>query len=819
VRRSRTFASLGALAVSATLMTPTSALSVESAATAAPTAAPPGDDTFEPGNRIEDYPVAGLSRGENQELKEEVKQEQVDVAERARQRARERLRERGGPTVDLPESNPAPEPARDYTADPLVGQTKTWLALDNAEGIYYLKEYRLAAVGDHLEVWVAVGENASYDEDRAVYTLPFPEGDCRNTTYDGARVEITPEQLNGLVADFDLNIYPLETEAFRTPPDRGGEEATLPGELDLPDDYYATEGGADRTVTLIDNVRDSNYYTPPDEEQLSYIAGFFSAQLNTFYDRNTMTVDAWDWLHRTGPNPPDDSSEDPCLNAPERPFLYEGTFAHEWQHLLQSYTGEVTWLNEGLSDWAQTLTGYTDPSLPITDPEYDSHIQCFYGYLAEQYPTNLIPREDAGPENSLTWWEDQGFDEILCDYGAAYTMLEYLVGQFGVDAATFLHLDEATGLSSVANLLGEEGDDRTAMDILHDWAAMIALDGALDDNLGLLLRFDDDRVRTPTLDASVRWEGDDAYDTPGAPPNGSDYVRLRDGSDDYYDVRDLRTVEFTGAEQYEPAVVEWTVDDTSGDEVDDEALYSGSGDSLDRTMAFAATVPADDPTLTFATRYDIEFGWDFGFVQVSTDGGQTWESVADELTTTEHAENPSYPEIAAQLPGLTGTSALTESGEATFTQNEGPPEWVTADFDLSAYAGDEVLIGFRYMTDGAAVLPGWWVDDITLGDELINDGSTTEGLRSYNEINPDEVAGWTLQLVSIDPDGRRPAVLRRYDVEPGETLRLSRRDLIRLLPGNELVGAIVTHDEPTESVLQYATYTLEVNGVVQPGGG
>ena len=815
MRRSRTFASLVALAICFTLTLPTSAMSAEPASTPALS----GDDTFEPGSRIEDYPVAGLSGSENEELKEESKQKHAKAAERARERAEERKRRRRGPTVDLPESNPAPEPARDYTADPLVGQTKTWLGLDNAAGQYYLKEYRLAAVGDHLEVWVAVGGNAGYDADSGVYTLPFPEGDCRNTTYDGARVEITPEQLNGLVADFDLNIYPLETDAFRTPPDRNGEEATLPGLIGAPDDYYATEGGGDRTVTLIDNVRDSNYFTPPDEEDLSYIAGFFSTQLNTFFDRNTMTVDAWDWLHRTGPNPPDDSSEDPCLAAPARPFLYEGTFAHEWQHLLQSYTGEVTWLNEGLSDWAQTLTGYVDPSLPITNPEYDSHIQCFYGYLAEKYPTNLIPREDAGPENSLTWWEDQGFNEILCDYGAAYTMLEYLVGQFGVDAATFLHLDQATGLSSVSNLLDEEGDDRTAMDILHDWAAMVALDGELDDNRGRLLRFDDDRVRTPTLDASVRWEGDDAYDTPGAPPNGSDYVRLRDESGDYYDVRDLRSLEFTGAAQYEPAVVEWTVSDPAGDELDDEALYSGSGNSLDRTMAFSTTVPSDDSTLTFDTRYDIEFGWDFGFVQVSTDGGQTWTSLEDELTTSVHSENPSYPEIEAQLPGLTGTSAVTDSGEPTFTQNEGPPEWITADFNLADYAGEEVLIGFRYMTDGAAVLPGWWVDDITVGGELINDGTTTEGLRSYKQINPDDVAGWTLQLVSFDPRGRRPAALRRYDVEPGETLTLTRRDLAHLLPGNDFVGAIVTLDEPTESVLQYADYTLEVNGVVQPGGG
>lgn len=784
-------------------------------AAAAQSDAAPDLETFEPGGRIDKLPIEGLSGAQSERLADDVSEARQDATRGADSSAQARNRMRQGGDVDGSDANPSPEPLRDYTADPLVGDVRAWLGLDNVAGSYYFKDYRLAAVGDHIEVWVAVGDNASYDDATGVYTLPFPEGDCRNTTYDGVRVDVTSDQINQLVADFDLNIYPLETEAFRTPPDRSGEEATLPSLIGEEQDYYSTEGGAGRTVTLIDNVRDENYFTPPDQEVLSYIAGFHSSQLNAFFDRNTMTIDAWDWLHRTGANPPNDPSEDPCLNATARPYLYEGVFAHEWQHLLQSYTGEVTWLNEGLSDWAQTLTGYVDPSVPITETGFDSHIQCLYGYTAEAHPTNPIPAQDAGPENSLTWWQDQGSDEILCDYGAAYTMLEYLVGQFGTDAATFLHNDPALGLDSVDELLDAVGDARSATDILHDWAAMLALDGALDDNRGRLSsKIDADRVRTPTLDASVRWEGDDAYDTPGAPPNGSDYVRLRRGSGRYLDANDVRSLTFSGAAQYVPDPLEWTVDDG--------ALYSGSGNGLDRSMAFEATVPADDPTLTFDTRFAIEYGWDFGFVQVSTDGGETWTSVEDELTTSD-ADPNADPRIAAQLPGLTGTSATTADGEPTFVDNttEQPdPELITASFDLSAYAGQDVLIGFRYMTDSAVVLPGWWVDDIAVGGEVVNDGSSTAGLLSYNEVNPDEVAGWTVQLVSVDDDGRRRATLARFEVAPGEELRLQRAKLRRALPGNnEIVGAIVTLEEPTESILKYAPYTLTVNGVVQPGGG
>ena len=42
----------------------------------------------------------------------------------------------------------------------------------------------------------------------------------------------------------------------------------------------------EKTVILVDNIRDDNFYDLNNSQQLSYIAGFFSSQLNTFFDRN-----------------------------------------------------------------------------------------------------------------------------------------------------------------------------------------------------------------------------------------------------------------------------------------------------------------------------------------------------------------------------------------------------------------------------------------------------------------------------------------------------------------------------------------------------
>ena len=142
-----------------------------------------------------------------------------------------------------------------------------------------------------------------------------------------------------------------------------------------------------------------------------------------------MTIDAFDWLHRTGANPPHPTrAGNNCTSAPARPFLYEGVLrprvpapAHE----LRRPGREVNWINEGLSDWAQTLVGYVDPS--VTADHADGRLAHAVLPRLPVHTANPNPG-DGGPENSLTRWGDQGTGEILCDYGAAYTFMEYLHG-------------------------------------------------------------------------------------------------------------------------------------------------------------------------------------------------------------------------------------------------------------------------------------------------------------------------------------------------------------------------------------------------------
>jgi hypothetical protein len=144
---------------------------------------------------------------------------------------------------------------RRTAADSAVGTQKTWLILDDFFGRYRLTTFTLRAVGGHGEVWV---QNA----------LTFPTGDCRNAAPD--RIAVTDAQVNYLLGQFNDNIWPKKADAFAIAPPPDGTNAILPGLLSLPQNTY--EGDRNKTVILISNVRDDNYYDTNNTHGFSYIA-------------------------------------------------------------------------------------------------------------------------------------------------------------------------------------------------------------------------------------------------------------------------------------------------------------------------------------------------------------------------------------------------------------------------------------------------------------------------------------------------------------------------------------------------------------------
>jgi hypothetical protein len=689
------------------------------------------------------------------------------------------------------------------------GEIRTWLGLDDVAGAFYTKNYRLRGVGEHIEVWTTAGSR-KFNGVRST-GLRFQKNDCRN----GVRTKITSAQIRYFIDQFDNTIYPIESELFSVPPDRDGSEAPATEALGLPADYYTGDG--DDIVVLIDNVRDDNFYDLNNTNEFSYIAGFFSSGLNGFFNRNVMTIDGFDWLHRTGLNPPNDPVPgDPCASAPARPALYEGVFAHEYQHLLLSYVDppEVTWVNEGLSDTAIALTGYGDPAAPITDLHFDSHIQCFLGFNSVQTDANPNPRP-GGPENSLNVWGDQDFDheqEILCDYGAAYSFLLWLADTYGDEVLTTLHNDaEHQGFDAIQAVLDAVDPGVTVLQAIDTWQATMALDAVIDDG-ATLTGGDAALYSVERLHALINWEtgapDNDAYDTPGAPPNGGDFIRLMDETGSFLGAGDVTSVDFQGVSELPPLPITWEVDATPPAGASGPALHSPVGDNLNEVIVMGGiTVPTGTPQLTFDAAWDLETTFDFGYAQVTTDGGETYTSL--ECTDTVDDTDPALGNVG---PGF---------GQG-FNGENATPVFAPQTCDLSAYAGQTVGLAFRVFNDGGVHFEGFWVDNVAIvGDTTVNvsDGSTLAGWQSATEFNHVEVEGYSVQLLAYDSAGGGTAYLFSLPLDAtfhGTLEGTAVADAIGT--SADVVAAIVTYHDGTQLVTQYAPYTLSVNGVTQPGG-
>ena len=158
------------------------------------------------------------------------------------------------------------------------------------------------------------------------------------------------------------------------------------------------------------------------------------------------------------------------------------------------------------------------------------------------------------------------------------------------------------------------------------------------------------------------------------------------------------------------------------------AWWGGKANLLDSNMTRSLSVPAGPSPvyLTMRMKYAIETNWDYAYVSISTDGGSTWANLAGQyqtaattfanLTTT---NNPNGNNLGN---GITGTSAV----NATFA----PSGWRFARFNVSAYAGQDVLLRIRYKTDEFTVLNGILVDEIAVGDQPVDNAEN--GTNGWN---------------------------------------------------------------------------------------
>ncbi|MCU1496561.1 MAG: protease [Acidimicrobiales bacterium] len=138
--------------------------------------------------------------------------------------------------------------------------------------------------------------------------------------------------------------------------------------------------------------------------------------------------------------------------------------------------------------------------------------------------------------------------------------------------------------------------------------------------------------------------------------------------------------------------------------------WSGSGDDLSNHLARDVDLTgATKASLTMKARYDIEAGFDFLYVQASTDGGATWDSLDGTI-----GGRP-FPRDGSDKPAITGRRG----------------SWTDLTVPLDAYVGKAVKLRLYYVTDGGVTGAGFFADEITL---TVDGHSYTDGAESGTDF-------------------------------------------------------------------------------------
>jgi immune inhibitor A len=527
-----------------------------------------------------------------------------------------------------------------------ASSSKSGVAAAEVGDVEYLyadgwREFTLRALDGNAEIWVA-------------NDLSYAPGDPRPAD------EVTQEQIDYLFAEFNVNIYPSLTTYFGYTEDRDGKD----GDFALMGyDWYETDN-PQKVMILVYNIIDENYYDP---DYPFIVAGYFWAAMNDEYaDRNIIHIDSYDWDNSMGPDV-------------EYPYFIEQVFCHEYEHAIHydHDPDEASWVDEGMADLAPFLTGY-------------GHVAGHVGYYLVFHRA------------PLTVWNDG-----LEDYGESYLFQLYLYENFGGAAFIKTLVDEpANGIEGIENHLPIS---KSFNQIYRDWTLANYLDDtSLTGVSGAKLGYENlDIPSADTWGYSIQWSiknyyGSDNYGNLPLPRYWGGYksgtVQYPVGTLPPYTPMYLT---YTGMSPQLNSMFQG--DDTSGIPAHSGSyqLWGGRGDLLFTTATLSAPITLGvNAELSFMTNYEIEELWDFGFVQISTDGGATWTSLANDDTTSDH-DPDAHPDVIANLPGFTGNSG----------------GWVEETFDLSVYEGQAVFVRFLYITDWATTGGGFYVDDVLVTDD------------------------------------------------------------------------------------------------------
>jgi immune inhibitor A len=368
-------------------------------------------------------------------------------------------------------------------------------------------------------------------------------------------------------------------------------------------------------------------------------------------------------------------------NARPGTDLYDGILAHEFQHMIHwnADRNEETWVNEGMAELSSEANGFNTAS----------SVGAFL----------------AHPDTQLTGWADDP-NSAAVNYGAAHSFMHYLWKRFGDDLIRALVAEKDNGLAALDKVLRQQHRGVTANQTFADWTVA--------NYLGDPRVAPGDRYGIRLSEASPVLAG--AFDQYPVEKDGqihqygTHYYELKGSGDVQIDFQGASTVKLTNNDAHSGRYQWW----------------SNRGDDSDMTLTHAFDLTnLSAASLHFWTWYDIESGWDYAYVAVSTDGGHTWDSLQGVHNTNTNVNGNS---LGWSYTGISGGGAA--------------PVWVQEQMDLTPYAGKKILLRFEYVTDDAVNHAGFCVDDIAIpelnfADDVETDAAGWDGkgfVRSENVV-------------------------------------------------------------------------------------
>jgi immune inhibitor A len=339
---------------------------------------------------------------------------------------------------------------------------------------------------------------------------------------------------------------------------------------------------------------------------------------------------------------------------------------HEFQHMIHWNLdrNESSWMNEGFSEVAMLLNGYSVGGVDISFAR--------------------------SPDLSLTDWTSLTDNPGVTSahYGESFLFLTYFLDRFGDQVTRAVVQDQENSLTSVDVVLqklnitdNQTGQPITADDVVMDWMATLYLhNGSIGDGRYTYHNY----PSAPRVSATGTVSHCPASRaSTSVNQYGADYIAITCVGD--------HTLSFVGSTQASLIPPQ----PHSGK----YALWSNKGDESDMTLTHDFDLSSVTGPISFSywTWYDLEKGYDYLYLEASTDG-QHWDILKTPSCSANDLSGNAYG------CGYTGRSG---GGDETSA-------WIDETVDLSQYAGRKIQLRFEYITDEALNGEGLLLDDVSL---------------------------------------------------------------------------------------------------------